>query len=305
MVAESRAMQELLARAELVARSDAPVILLGETGTGKEVLARALHVSSSRAGRPFVAVNCGAIPAELVESELFGHARGAFSGAVSARRGLVAEAHGGTLFLDEVAELPLPIQVKLLRVLQDGVVRPVGADRGEAVDFRAFAATHCDLAEEVARGRFRADLYYRLKVFTIHLPPLRQRREDILPLALHFLSRQGRPLALGEDARAALLGYTWPGNIRELSNAIRYAAATAPAAVVEREHLPDELRVHASAVRPAGSLRTLADVEREHILAVLSACGGCHAEAARVLGIGRNTLWRKLARYGAARSVVD
>jgi two-component system response regulator HydG len=299
LVAASRAMQEVLARAEAFARADGPVILLGETGTGKEVLARALHGAGRRAGQPFVAVNCGAIPAELVESELFGHARGAFTGAVSERRGLIVEANGGTLLLDEVAELPPPAQVKLLRVLQEREVRPVGSDRVQVVDVRVLAATHRDLGEEVARGRFRADLYYRLKTFALTLPPLRHRPEDVLPLAVHFLGQEERALRLSEAAERALRAWGWPGNVRELMSAMRFAVALAPGEVVEPEHLPDELRTGA-APGVTSTLRPLAAVERDHVLAVLAACGGNHAEAARVLGIGRNTLWRKLARYGAA-----
>jgi two-component system response regulator HydG len=290
-------MQDVLRRALAIAPTSAPVVLLGETGTGKEVLARALHLGSPRRGNPFVPVNCGAIPGELLESELFGHVRGAFSGAVADKPGLFEAASGGTLLLDEVADLPPLLQVKLLRVLQDGEVRRVGANRSQATDVRVFAATHKDLEALVRLGTFRADLYYRLKVFSLRLPPLRDRAEDIIPLARHFLAASATPpRELGRAAQEALLGYPWPGNIRELSNAMRYASALADQPTIEPRHLPEEIVPDQTPA--AGSLRTLAEVEQEHVVAVLRACGGVQADAARVLGIGRNTLWRKLRKYG-------
>ena len=305
LVAESATMRTLLERAGPVAASDAPVVILGETGSGKEVLARVLHASSPRADRAFVAVNCGAMPAELIESEFFGHVRGAFSGAVAEKRGLFEEAAGGTILLDEIADLPLPMQVKLLRVLQGGEVRRVGANRSSAVDVRVIAATHRDLGFLVKAGSFREDLYYRLKVFTFRLPPLRERVEDILPLAVDILVHlPGSAERFSPCAERALLDHSWPGNVRELGNAVRHAGALARGKCVELEDLPDELQRKVPllpdppSLRPhPASLEPLAVVERRHILSVVAACGGNHAEAARVLGIARNTLWRKLEAY--------
>ena len=298
MVAESPAMRRVLLRAAAMARVSAPVVLQGETGTGKEVLARVLHSSSPRARRRFVAVNCAALPGDLLESELFGHVRGSFTGAVSDKPGLFEEAEGGTLLLDEVAELPLPLQAKLLRVLQDGEVRRVGSNRSRQADVRVFAATHRDLREQAVRGTFRQDLFYRLNVFSLVLPPLRERAEDILPIALQLLDlEEGAARGFSRDAERALLAYPWPGNIRELSNAVRHGAALAQGPQVHVDDLPDEVREQRA---PRRSMRPLAEVEREHILSVLDGCGGNQAEAARVLGLARNTLWRRLREYGAA-----
>jgi two-component system response regulator HydG len=243
-------------------------------------------------------VNCGAIPAELLESELFGHVRGAFTGAVSDHAGLFETANGGTFLLDEVGELPLPLQVKLLRVLQAGEFRPVGDNRALSVDVRVIAATHRNLADLVARGLFREDLYYRLKVFTLRLPPLRERAEDILPLARQFLELEpGRARRFSPEAERALLAWSWPGNCRELENCVRHGAALAEGAEVTLADLPEELCSATPGPRPASAptrLVALAAVEREHVLGVLAACAGSQAEAARVLEIGRSTLWRKL-----------
>ena len=294
-------MQELLKRTSRFAPSDAPVAILGETGTGKEVVARTLHANSERAGKPFVAVNVAALPAELLESELFGHGKGAFTGAAGPRRGLFEEASGGTLFLDEIGEMALPLQAKLLRALQDGEVRRVGENRSFAVDSRIVCATHRDPAERVRQGLFREDLYFRLKVLTLHVPPLRERREDVLPLARQFLAEERRHLeGFSPAAEKKLLSHPWPGNVRELQNAVRHGAALASGPLVELEDLPEELHRGGASARPAlagPDLRALADVEREHILRVLDACGGSQTEAARILGIGRNTLWRKLRGY--------
>jgi two-component system response regulator HydG len=301
LAAQSPVMQEVLRRALAIARTSAPVVLLGETGTGKEVLARALHYGSPRSDSPFIPVNCGAIPGELLESELFGHVRGAFSGAVADKPGLFETASGGTLLLDEVADLPPLLQVKLLRVLQDGEVRRVGANHSVTTDVRVIAATHKDLESLVEAGTFRADLYFRLKVFSLRLPALRDRPEDILPLARHFLAAEaGSPRELGPAAAEALQGYRWPGNIRELSNAMRYASALSEEQVIEPGHLPEEILHRTAQTASGGTLRPLLEVEQEHVLMVLRACGGVQADAARVLGIGRNTLWRWLRRLPRA-----
>jgi two-component system response regulator HydG len=290
-------MLEVLRRALAIARTSAPVVLLGETGTGKEVIARALHHGSPRRANPFVPVNCGAIPGELLESELFGHVRGAFSGAVADKPGLFETASGGTLLLDEVADLPPLLQVKLLRVLQDGEVRRVGANHPIATDVRVIAATHKDLEALVAAGSFRADLFFRLKVFSLRLPSLRDRLEDIVPLARYFLALEAEsPRELGPETEDALLHYRWPGNIRELSNAMRYASALSEERIIEPQHLPEEILQRAAPAPRRATLRTLVEVEQEHVLMVLRACGGVQADAARVLGIGRNTLWRWLRR---------
>jgi DNA-binding NtrC family response regulator len=298
LVAESPAMQAVLRRARDFADSDAPVVVLGESGTGKEIVARALHANGPRSERPFVPVNVAALPADLLESELFGHARGAFTGATGDTQGLLEAADGGTLFLDEIAEMPLPLQAKLLRALEDGEIRRVGDTRSFAVDVRFVCATHRDLAALVASGRFREDLYYRLKVLVLRLPPLRERPEDVLPLAARLLAAEKRAgPGFTPEAQRLLCAYDWPGNVRELGNAVRHAAALARGRTIGPEHLPDEVR--SPPRRRAAAERTLAEVEREHVLRVLERCGGSQAEAARVLGIGRNTLWRKLRSYGA------
>jgi two-component system response regulator HydG len=305
IIACSSAIQAVLRRAAQFARAQAPVAILGESGTGKEVVARALHASSARAEAPFVAVNVAALPAELLESELFGHVRGAFTGAIAAKRGLFQAADGGTLFLDEIAEMPLPLQAKLLRALQDGEVRRVGDTQAIGVDARIVCATHRNLADQVARGAFREDLLYRLKVLTLRVPPLRERVEDIRPLASMFVEQENADLRFTSAAYRVLEGYAWPGNVRELSNAVKHGVALARNGVIEVDDLPEELRAPAGgrpttasrSPSPGDVLQPLAEIEREHVLRVLEACGGSQTDAARVLGIGRNTLWRKLRQY--------
>ncbi|MGF1465419.1 MAG: sigma 54-interacting transcriptional regulator [Sandaracinaceae bacterium] len=296
LVARSDAMKSVLALATRAAAVDVTVLLTGETGVGKERVARYLHDRSGRCGGPFLAVNCGALPESLLESELFGHVRGAFTGATQDRIGLFEAARGGTLLLDEIGEVTPAVQVRLLRVLEAREVRRVGEERARPVDVRITAATHRDLPAMVAEGTFREDLYYRLRVVEIDVPPLRARPDDILPLARLFLAdaaqRAGRPgLRLSAAASRALLGRRFPGNVRELAHAMERAAVLAAGAEVTPGDLPEELEA-----RHLASER-LADVERDHILRVLEATGGHRAEAARRLAIGPATLFRKLKRY--------
>jgi DNA-binding NtrC family response regulator len=307
LIAQSRAMHDVLDLVERVAPTDATLLIQGESGTGKEVIAKAVHHASTRAARPFVAVNCGAVPETLLESELFGYMRGAFTGATVSKLGLFEEADGGTLFLDEIAEMPAALQVKLLRVLQSGEVRRLGATQAATIDVRVIAATNGDLAALISEGKFREDLFYRLNVIQVGLPPLRDRREDIPALAEHFLSRSagklGRTLRLSAGALERLLRYPWPGNVRELENAIERAAILARSDVLE----PDDLPPHVAAalqLGPSPTLprqTTLAEAERAHILQTLERVGRNHSSAAEALGIGRTTLWRKLKEYGIDR----
>jgi two-component system response regulator HydG len=307
LIAQSPAMQAVLDLVERVAPTHATVLIQGESGTGKEVIAKAVHHASPRAARPFVAVNCGAVPETLLESELFGYVRGAFTGAAGSKLGLFEEADGGTLFLDEIAEMPAALQVKLLRALQSGEVRRLGATQAATIDVRVLAATNGDLATRIAQGTFREDLFYRLNVIQVTLPPLRDRREDIPALAEHFLARAaiklGRTLRLSPAALELVLRYPWPGNVRELENAIEPAAILTRSDAVE----PDDLPPHVSAglqLGPSPALPrqiTLAEAERAHILTTLERFGRNHSGAAEALGIGRTTLWRKLKEYGIER----
>ena len=307
LIAQSPAMQAVLDLVERVAPTDATVLIQGESGTGKEVIAKAVHHASPRAARPFVAVNCGAVPETLLESELFGYVRGAFTGAAGGKLGLFEEAGGGTLFLDEIAEMPATLQVKLLRALQSGEVRRLGATQAATIDVRVLAATNGDLARRISQGSFREDLFYRLNVIQVTLPPLRDRREDIPALAEHFLARAaaklGRTLRLSPAALERVLRYPWPGNVRELENAIERAAILSRSETVE----PDDLPPHVSAglqLGPSPALPrqvTLAEAERAHILTTLERFGRNHSGAAEALGIGRTTLWRKLKEYGIVR----
>ena len=307
LIAQSPAMHAVLDLVERVAPTDATVLIQGESGTGKEVIAKAIHHASARAARPFVAVNCGAVPETLLESELFGYVRGAFTGAALSKLGLFEEADGGTLFLDEVAEMPAALQVKLLRALQSGEVRRLGATQAATIDVRVLAATNGDLAARIAQGSFREDLFYRLNVIQMVLPPLRDRREDIPALAEHFLARTaaklGRTLRLSPGALEQLLRYPWPGNVRELENAVERAAILARAEAVERDDLPPHVAAGLQ-LGPSPGLPpqiTLAEAERAHILQTLERFGRNHSSAAEALGIGRTTLWRKLKEYGIER----
>ncbi len=302
-IAQSRGMQKVLDLVLRVAPTDATVLIQGESGTGKEVIAKAIHHASPRADKAFVAVNCGALPEPLLESEIFGHVKGAFTGATAHKKGLFEEAHGGTFFLDEIGEMPSTLQVKFLRALQEGEVRPVGSNRSTTADVRVLAATNRDLGQLMQQGKFRDDLFYRLNVIPVVLPPLRERREDIPTLAEHFLQqysqKQGRPLRFSGEAIDKLLRYPWPGNVRELENAIERAAILA-----QHESIaPDDLPPHIMAGAPLGAAPalpqalTLAEAERRHILQTLERCGWNHSRAAEVLGIGRTSLWRKLKEY--------
>jgi len=303
MVAQSTAMERVLELARRVAQVDSTVLLTGESGVGKERVARFIHAESARTGGPFVALNCGAVPEGLLESELFGHARGSFTGASQDRPGLFEAAHGGTLLLDEIGEVSPAMQVKLLRTLQEREVRRVGENKNRPFDVRVLAATNRDLAAEVHAARFRQDLYYRLRVVEIRVPPLRERREDVLPLARAFLvdaaARIGRKVTGFSPAAAHRLArHAWPGNVRELENAIERAVVFARGSRVGVEDLPDELGETPSRGGAPGATERLADVERAHILAVLRSTGGNRAQAAAQLGIGAATLYRKLRQFG-------
>jgi len=302
VVGRSEAMLHVYKTAARVAATDATVLILGESGTGKELVARAIHQASPRAGGPFVAVDCGAIAEGVLESELFGHARGAFTGAQMARRGLFEEASGGTIFLDEIGDVGTGLQARLLRALQEGTIRRVGTNEPVAVDVRVVAATNRDLESAVRDGRFREDLFFRLAVVTIRIPPLRDRREDIPLLAEHFAHKHGRPdsaAAVSAGARDLLLAYGWPGNVRELENVVARALALNPAGVILPEDLPEHLR-GAPAADPAVTglapqdRPTLAELERRYAALVLGEAGGNKTKAAEVLGIDRKTLYRIL-----------
>ncbi len=300
LLGKSEAMRRVFSLIEKVAPADGSVLIQGETGTGKELVARAVHEASPRREGPFVAVNCASIPEGLLESELFGHEKGAFTGAVRAKRGLFVEADGGTLFLDEIGEMPPGIQAKLLRALQERRVRPVGGNEFHRFDVRVIAATNRNLLEAVRAGRFREDIYYRIATFPIDLPPLRERREDIPLLVQTFRARhaaEGRDVSFSPEVLRAFLDYGWPGNVRELENVVERCAYVCEGGLVRLEDLPEEmlrdLRPPDRFVWPDG--RTLAEVEREYILHVLRRCGGNKVQAARILGINRKTIQRKLS----------
>ncbi len=310
IVGQSAAMRKVYELIGRVGESDASVLIHGETGTGKELIARGIHLRSRRKDGPFVAINCAAVPHSLLESELFGHARGAFTDAKSQRTGLFVQANGGTLFLDEIGELPLDVQPKLLRALQERKVRPVGANQEIPFDARIVAATNRNLEDEVYEKRFREDLYYRINVVKIDVPPLRERGGDVLHLAQHFLKefskRNEKPtLELSTTGAEKLMAYNWPGNVRELENCMEHAVALARFDQITVEDLPEKIRAYRAerfvvAANDPTEIVTMDELERRYILRVLALVGGNKSRAAQVLGFDRRTLYRKLERYGAA-----
>jgi DNA-binding NtrC family response regulator len=300
IIAESRMMRAVLQTVAQVARNDSTVVITGESGTGKELVARALHQQSRRQSGKFVPVNCGALPESILESELFGHRKGAFTGAVSDRKGLLEEASGGVLFLDEVGEMSTSMQVQLLRFLEGGEVRRIGDTTTRCVDVRVVLATNRRLEDAVAAGEFRQDFFYRINVVGIHIPPLRERPEDILPLARHFLGRLAarlgsRVTAFSPDATALLTQYRWPGNARELQNAIERALNLASGDAITESDLPAAITVTVSV--PQQRLRENETLERERLVAALQHARWNQSRAAADLGMSRTTLWRKLREY--------
>ena len=310
LIGESLGMRKVYDLLDRVADTDATVLISGESGTGKELVARALHRRSPRANGPFVAINCAAMPETLLESELFGHTKGAFTDAKSGRAGLLLQASGGSLFFDEIGEMPLGMQPKLLRSLQERTVRPVGGNDEVSFDARIIAATNRDLESEVEAGRFREDLFYRINVVRIDVPPLRMRSNDVLLLAQHFLEKIAarsakKVVGISSAAAEKLLAYEWPGNVRELQNCIERAVALTRYDTIVVEDLPEKIREYKSsnivvATEDASQLLPMEEVERRYILRVLKTVGGNKTTAAKVLGFDRRTLYRKLERYGVA-----
>ena len=308
IVAESPAMRTVLWDAYRVAKSDANVLLFGESGSGKEVVSLFIHQNSLRHNKPMVAINCAAIPATLLASELFGHEKGAFTGAVAKRQGRFREADGGTLFLDEIGDMPIDLQAALLRAIETGRITPVGSDKEIEVDYRLLAATNRNLLQDVEAGRFRQDLYYRLNVIAIEIPPLRERAEDILPLARHILaSGQSETKRLSRAVAKALTAYQWPGNVRELANAMEHARLLCQTDVILPEHLPPVVReaiLHAAegdretVAAERADVKTLEESEIETIRRALEQTGGNRTQAAGLLGITRRGLIYKLKRLG-------
>lgn len=305
MIGRSAAMRRVFQIIQRVARTNATVLISGRTGTGKELVARAIHSNSSRASRPFVDINCGALPELLVESELFGHQRGAFTGATESKKGLIETAHSGTLFLDEVQGLKPELQAKLLRALQERVIRPVGGRENIEVNVRVIAATNQDIVEAMHNGEFREDLYYRLNVINIYLPELRERREDIPLLIEHFLkcnqeTDDQETRHFSNEAMKLLVSSDWPGNVRELQNAVEHALAIGTESTLRIADLPPALAGMVGKMgssEPVGEARTIEEVERRHILCILEETGGQHTRAAEILGVDRRTLYRKLDKY--------
>jgi len=305
IVGKSEAVQKVLERVKQISDTDTNVLLLGESGTGKELVAKAIHRLSARAEKKFVAFNCGSFTEELMANELFGHEKGAFTGAMNNKAGLLQAADGGTVFLDEIGDMPLTMQVKLLRVIQEKEFLPVGGVDAVHTDVRFIAATHRDLKEDVKKGNFRQDLYYRLNVITIRLPPLVERAGDVPLLALHFLDKKGKEMgkdiqSIDREAMELLAHYSWPGNVRELENIIERAVALESGSVIGVEDLPEYIRnlaIETYRQTPSG-VPTLEEQEIHYIKWVLEKSGGNKTKAAKMMGIDRVSLWRKLKRYG-------
>ena len=302
IIGSSDAMREIFDLIQKVANTDAAVLIQGESGTGKELVARAIHFNSSRSAKPFLAVNCGALPESLLESELFGHTKGAFTGAAGDKKGLFRSADGGTLFLDEIGEMPPPLQVRLLRALQEHEVTPVGSSTPVKFDARVIAATNRDLEKEVETGNFREDLYYRLNVIEMALPPLRQRRQDIPSLVRHFLSRAAEKQStvekpISDEAIAALRNYDWPGNVRELENAVERSFILSGDEIAIEDLPPKIRRSLGSGEYSENGRPSLEEVERRYVFETLDSTGHDKVAAARILGIDLSTLYRKLKRY--------
>jgi DNA-binding NtrC family response regulator len=302
LVGTSAQMQKVYRLILMAAGKRHPVLITGESGTGKELVARAIHAHSSRRDKPFVPVDCGALSPTLIESELFGHVRGAFTGADHARLGLLASARGGTVFLDEIAELPVELQVKLLRALQEREVKPIGSNERVRLEARIIAATNQDVAAAIQHGTMRKDLYFRLNVLSIKLPPLRLRKSDVPPLAHYFLDRHGGTDSLAQgisyEAMSRMMGYNWPGNVRELENCIQRALVLSTGPMIQVKDLPSNVLYPSGEAAAGSQVSTLNELERNAILQALEAAGGDRVRAARLLGIGKTTIYRKLKEYG-------
>jgi two-component system response regulator HydG len=306
IIGHSEEMEKLYRIIGKAAQSTHPVLILGESGTGKELVARSIHYNGPLKEKPFIPVDCGSLVPTLIESELFGHVRGAFTGAVGAKDGLLAIAEGGTVFLDEIGELPIDLQAKLLRAIQEHEIRPVGSTKRVPIDVRILAATNRDLEQAVVQGTFRRDLYFRLNVLSLHVPPLRARRQDIPLLVTHFLERMVRATnqtkTLSDEAMKLLLAYDWPGNVRELENCLERAWALNSGPVLQPGDLPSVLYSapsFAAGQAPSGEVLPMAELERQAILRTIEQVHGDKLAAARLLGIGKTTLYRKLKQYGA------
>jgi two-component system response regulator HydG len=307
IVGRAPEMEKLYRIIAKAAQSSHPVLILGESGTGKELVARSIHFSGPFHDKPFIPVDCGSLVPTLIESELFGYVKGAFTGAQQTKEGLLAIAEGGTVFLDEVAELPVDLQAKLLRAIQEKEIRPVGSTKRIAINVRILAATNRDLEQAVAQGTFRRDLYFRLNVLSLHIPPLRERRQDIPLLLEHFLERLNRGAIqnriLSDEALKVMLAYDWPGNVRELENCMERACALSTGPVIQTRDLPSSVTSVPNGggvgVRPAAKIIPMAEVEKQTILNTITQLNGDKLLAARLLGIGKTTLYRKLKEYAS------